>query len=154
MRHAIVLSLIALLSGCVSSGNSNYTQTVSTWRGGNVNTLMSRWGSPVSQVTGPKGNTAYVYNTQSYRAAPNRGPNVGVHYTGRSAPVITNTNPAVMNATDRGSMSINCSAVFLVNPKGQIIDTQVQGVACYGGPRFMSRMGNPNSAAVSQASGG
>lgn len=148
MRQVILLGLIALLTGCVSSTNGNYTQTVSSWRGGNVKTLLSRWGAPASQVTGPKGNTAYVYNTQSYRAIPNRsGPAIGVHYTGRSAPVITNTNPAVMNAADRGSMSINCSAVFLANPQGKIIDTQVQGVACYGGSRFMSRMGNPDQPA-------
>ena len=149
MRYAIVFGLIALLAGCVSSTNGNYTQTVSSWRGGNVNALMARWGTPSDQITGPKGNTAYIYNTQSYRAIPtNQNPSIGVHYTDRSAPVITNTNPAVMNAAERGSISMNCTAIFLANPKGQIIDTQVQGVACYGGSHFKNRMGNPTSTAT------
>lgn len=155
MRHVMLLGFIALLSGCASSTNNNYTQTVSSWRGGNASALTARWGAPDDQVTGPNGTVAYLYNTQSYRAAPNRNsPNVGVHYTGRSAPVITNTNPAIMNGAARGSMSLNCTAIFVANRQGQIIDTQVQGMGCYGGTGFATRMGNPSRPVTQPTSGG
>lgn len=154
MRHALLIALFALLTGCASTTNSNYTQTVDSWRGGNVKPLFARWGVPSEQVPGPNGTVAYLYKTQSYPTLRTSStPNIGVHYTGRSAPVITNTNPAVMNATDRGSISLNCTAIFVANAKGQIIDTQIEGVGCYGGSNFAARMGNPDHPITVQAPG-
>lgn len=154
MRHALLIALFALLAGCVSTTNSNYTQTVESWRGGNIKPLMARWGTPTEQVPGPNGTVAYLYKTQSYPTVRTAGgPNIGVHYTGRSAPVITNTNTAVMNGADRGSISLNCTSIFVANSQGQIIDTQIEGVGCYGGSYFATRMGNPDRAAATKAPG-
>lgn len=152
MRHALLIALFALLAGCVSTTNSNYTQTIESWRGGNVKALFARWGTPTEQVPGPNGTVAYLYKTQSYPTMRTAGgPNIGVHYTGRSAPVITNTNPAVMNASNRGSISLNCTVIFVGNAQGQIIDTQIEGVGCYGGSNFSARMGNPSTVQTSGA---
>lgn len=143
MRQLIVIGCASLLIGCASSTNNNYTQTVQSWRGGNVSNLIARWGTPNDQAVGPRGNTAYVYTTTSYQSyqAPTN-PSIGVHYTAQGAPVITNTGSAVMNM-DRAGLSLNCTAIFIADGTGKIIDTKIQGAGCYGGTDFSSRMGNP-----------
>lgn len=153
MRQVIVIGCVSLLIGCASSTNNNYTQTVQSWRGGNIANLVARWGSPNDQAVGPHGGTAYVYNTTSYQTvqAPTT-PSIGVHYTAQGAPVITNSGSAVMNM-DRSGLSLNCTAIFIADPTGKIIDTKVKGAGCYGGTDFSARMGNPTNAASTTQGG-
>ncbi len=143
MRFITLVSAIGLLAGCAST-NNNYTQTVQGWRGANINTLVTRWGNPQDQATAANGNTVYVYQTRAYPSftSPPANP-VGVHYTGQGTPVITNTGSAVMNNDRLGGLNLNCSAIFIANKAGQIIDTKTRGTGCYGGSDFVTQYSNP-----------
>lgn len=141
MRFITCFSLVALLAGCTSMTTNYYTQTVQGWRGGNANTLVKRWGAPDQKITGPNGNTAYVYKTESYQASNiGTSPEVGVNFTPGGKPVIiTKSNPNFH--TSRG-LSITCVTVFVANAKGVITDVQAQGRNCYGGQEFANTKSN------------
>lgn len=145
MRFITLVSAISLLVGCAST-NNNYTQTIQGWRGGNTKALLARWGSPQDQATTVNGNTVYVYQTRAYPSFSQPPANaVGVHYTGRGTPVITNTGSAVMNNDRLGGLNLNCSAIFVANKAGQIIDTKTRGTGCYGGSDFTNQYSNPGA---------
>lgn len=143
MRFIICLGLLMLVSSCTTSTANYYTQTIHGWRGGNAKNLVQRWGTPDQRMTSPGGNTIYIYNTQSYRNfnAPSSPP-VGVNYTSGGRPVIVPMNNS-LNNWNRGPMSISCSAIFEANPKGVIINTQIQGTGCYGSENFANTKSNP-----------
>lgn len=145
MRRLTLLAMISLLSACATTA-SNYTQTVDTWRGGNVKTLFARWGSPDDQATGPAGNTGYFYTkTTSRRYAAATTPSVGVNTSAQGHPVVVATSPAIMNANSRGSMSLTCTAIFIVNPQGVIVNTKTQGIGCQSGSNLPPQMANPDA---------
>lgn len=144
MRFFMGLGLTILLSGCATSTTNYYTQTVAGWRGGNVKSLLKRWGMPDERIISPSGSVLYLYKTESYRTynGPS-SPAIGVNYSRGGRPVIVNT-PNTNTTWDRGALSITCMAAFEVNPRGEIINTQVQGHGCYGGDNFMAKNGNPD----------
>ena len=145
MRSILYSALILLLAGCTSVTSNYYTQTVQSWRGGNVHDLMNRWGTPDTKVVSPNGNMFLVYKTESYRSytAPS-SPEVGVHFTGKGAPVlVSGPNPGAASNWNRGGGVITCYAGFEANPQGVIIRTQVQGAGCYSGQGFATQRGNP-----------
>lgn len=131
MRCLISLGLAILLSSCATSNANNYTQTVQNWRGGNVATLIQQWGTPDVKTPGSKGNTVYVYKTTSYSNANTpTAPVVGINASGNK-PVFV-TPPNTNNTWTRGPMSLSCLASFIVNSKGTIVDTHIEGNGCYG----------------------
>lgn len=143
MRQLMLLVITCLLSACATT-SSNYTQTVTTWRGGNVKTLFERWGTPNDQAFDPSGNTAYFYTKNTTPRFPSTAsPSIGVNYSRQGSPVIT-TNSAVMNGAARGNTGLSCTAIFTVNKKGQIINTEVHGVGCNLGGNLSENMINPN----------
>ncbi len=119
MRFIFGSVLIALLAACTTSMGNYYTQTVQSWRGGNINTLHHRWGRPDSRYSGPNRSVVYVYNTN----------------------IVSRTSSALnANGANRGPMSHTCSAVFTVDRSGTIIDTKVLGKNCYASAKFAQRM--------------
>jgi len=137
-----MLSLL-LLSSCTNSAN-HYQQTIHSWRNGNVNTLLKRWGRPDEKTVNSNGNLTLVYYTRSYKRA-NGGPispMVGVNVNKQGRPTIT-TIPNTSRSWSRESTSLNCMAVFETNAKGMIISTNVVGSGCYGSESFEKRLTNP-----------
>lgn len=106
MRHYISLGLIILLSSCSITQN-HYPQTVHSWRGGNDQNLINKWGRPDQLMTSQNGNTVLLYKASSYR------PGVGSPNAG--AP---------------------CVALFEVNKKGVIVDAKYQGKRCFADASF------------------
>jgi hypothetical protein len=148
MRHLPSLTLIILaaflISGCATSTFNYYTGTVEGWRGGNVNTLVRQWGTPDNKTISRDGQTYYYYKTTSYRnTSQPTAPEVGVHYTPGSSPVIITNAPNTNMTWNRGTMSMTCVAIFVANKKGVITDTKIQGRGCYGGESFASQKSNP-----------
>ena len=142
MRHIISLGLVLLLASCAAGTSSYYTQTVDSWRGGNVNALVSRWGTPDLRTPGPNGTTLYAYRVTSYHSYNNRtSPAIGVNYIG-GRPVIAVT-PSTNNAWNPGAMSIGCVAGFEANQKGVIVSTQIHGNGCYADQAFAAKHANP-----------
>lgn len=145
MRFINCIGLTILLSSCATTTTNYYTQTVQSWRGGSVYTLVKQWGRPDRTITSPNGNTLYVYQTQSYRNlnAPS-SPSVGVNVSQSGRAILS--NPSYNNMTwNRGAMSLTCMAAFEVGKNGKILDTQIQGTSCYGGESFAKRLTNPAS---------
>lgn len=141
MRSFIFLSITLLLAGCAGSNTNYYNQTVQSWRGGNTSNLVSQWGTPDRRLGAPDGQIVYIYNTQSYRNAPlATSPAIGVNVQG-GKPVIVST-PTPHSAIDRGPTSLSCTAMFVANKQGKIIDVQAAGNGCYGSKRFSDRLSN------------
>lgn len=130
LKRILGLSLILLLAGCATQSGGDYTGTVVKWRGGNVNQLVQKWGQPDQKITGPNGNTAYVYKKEGYgNFGGQYSPSVGVSFNSNGAPIFVttpNTNPWSR------TMSLNCITVFVANAQGEIIKTMSQGNGCSG----------------------
>jgi hypothetical protein len=114
MRSAFPLFglIFLLLTGCTASG-TNYTQSAQNLRGANVNQLIKSWGTPDIKVKNRQGNNIYIYHSKTYRDFPTPTPQIGVHYTGRGAPVIL--TPTTSNTWYRRGQSLSCTTWFEVN---------------------------------------
>jgi hypothetical protein len=146
MRFIIPLGLIILLTSCDLTTNY-YTQTVESWHGGTVKSLTSRWGAPDNTVEGPGGRTMYVYKTESYQnnSTPTT-PSVGISFSADGRAVMVPQKNT--NTTWNRNMSVSCSAVFVANDKGKIVDTKIQGESCFGSSSWANRLSNPDSAPI------
>lgn len=141
MRFIIPLGLTILLAACGTTTNY-YTQTVQSWNGSSLNSLASNWGQPDVQKKSPNGQVVYVYKTESYtRTNAPDVPSAGITYSADGKPVIvTHNNPSTSWA---GGAASTCTAFFIADKKGTIVETKVVGNGCYGGSSFANRMANP-----------
>lgn len=142
MRYLLLSIYISLLAACAQTTNY-YTPTVESWRGGNVNTLVERWGKPDARSMTKDGTIAYLYQTASYHNNAGPGsPQVGVNYItgGRPAIISQNTN----FAASRGGITYNCLTMFVANKQGKILRVEKQGQGCYGSANFANTKSNPN----------
>jgi len=73
---------------------------------------------------------------------------VGVSYGADGKPVMTTQTNT--NSTWNRGMSLICTAVFVVNAKGTIVDTKIQGDSCFGSAGFATRKGNPDKNVVTE----
>lgn len=140
-HYRLGLGICMLLTGCAASGNY-YTQTVSSWRGGNVNALIKQWGSPDLKMPGPGNNTLYVYKTNSYAVNRVGGQaRAGVNMSG-NRPVLISQQQNEYDAAVPPPLPISCLAMFGVNTQGKIVSTQIRGSSCYGSAAFARNYGN------------
>ena len=129
MRLLILFSFI-LLNSCTSATTNYYTQTVSSWRGARANFLIQQWGTPDQLLKTPEGRTFYLYKTMSYRQNKTpRTPPLALHLNAGQKPIIISSliNPAL----NQGNLSLVCYTLFEVDSTGKIIDTDIQGNACF-----------------------
>ncbi|HTM63118.1 MAG TPA: hypothetical protein VL360_01300 [Gammaproteobacteria bacterium] len=130
MRLLILSGLSFILAGCATGSSAYYTQSVQSWRGGNISDLTNIWGRPDTIMPGSTGNTVYVYKRQSFVSTNSSySPSIGVNTRNGGIPVITST-PNINTPWNRG-FSTYCLAVFTSNSKGKIINTEIQGTNCY-----------------------
>lgn len=142
MRYLLLFICVSFLSACGTTTNY-YTQTVESWRGGNVNTLTQRWGRPDSRIAMGDGNIAYLYQTASYHNNPSpNSPLVGINYVPGGRPSIISQNTSF--AASRGGITYNCLTTFIVNRQGKILRVEEQGHGCYGSSTFANDKSNPN----------
>lgn len=141
MRFIILLGLTILLSACGTTTNY-YTQTAQSWKGASLSDLSKRWGRPDQTVSNPKGNTIYVYKTESYqRTNTPVTPSAGVNFSGTGKPVIVTQSDA--NANWNRNMSLSCITYFIADSKHVITEVKISGNNCFGGSSYSSRMSNP-----------
>jgi hypothetical protein len=134
-----VLSTTLLLSSCAATTANYYTQTIQSWRGGNAQILIKRWGQPDQQLRKRGGGSVYLYRTQSYNAYHSPVSPFGV-------PVSNNSRqPNTNNVWNRGLFSLTCSALFETNAKGVIVNTQIEDQRCYGNENFAKKYSNPGT---------
>lgn len=144
MRLFTLLTLSAALAGCAAGSSGYYTQSVESWRGGKVSDLVNAWGKPYNTMSGPNGNTNYVYKRQSFsRTNNNYSPSIGVHPRNGGISVVTSTPNA--QAPMNQSFGAYCLTVFTSTPKGKIVDTNIQGTNCYISQSAAERLANPKA---------
>lgn len=144
VRLLAYLATTLLLAGCAASSSGYYTQSIKSWRGGNIKELVKVWGNPYSTMTNLNGNTVYVYKRQSsYRANTNYSPSIGLSSRMGGVPVITSM-PDV-NAPWNHRLTSYCLASFIANQQGLIIDTDIQGTNCYISQSNATALKNPKS---------
>lgn len=144
MRTIFQLALMScLLTSCATTNTNYYTQTVQSWRGGNAQLLTKSWGRPDRVLATPKGNTFYIYQTQSYRNmnAP-ASPSIAVNMSQTGRPTLT-SEPYMNTTWNRGAMSLTCVAGFEIARNGKIVNTRIEGSSCYSSESFAKRMSNP-----------
>ena len=133
------LGLTILLAGCASSTSNHYTQSVQTWRGSQISTLISQWGKPDESIIAPNGDRTYLYKSQSTALNyPSFSPAQGVTYSKGGRPILT-TSPTTNMSSSRGNTNSFCMAAFEVNAKGVIVSTQLLGNGCFGQTGFMPK---------------
>lgn len=128
MRLLVCLLISLILASCSAGSRGYYTQSVQSWRGGNVTQLTQAWGPP-SMTMQNGANINYVYKQQSfYSSNATYSPSIGVDRDGRAA--VVTTNPTINTPWNRG-FAAYCLTVFTATPQGKIVDTNIQGSNCY-----------------------
>ncbi|WP_420322640.1 hypothetical protein [Flagellimonas sp.] len=109
LKTAVILFTVLLATSCISS--KNYANRVSTWKGHNVNNLISTWGPPGDVYTMPNGNKMYtwLYTSDGY--------------------VTKRYNEYTKQIVERNNISY-CSTSFTANQDDIIISWQFKGDAC------------------------
>jgi hypothetical protein len=148
MRFLIVVFTLLFLSACALTNiNSNYAQTVSSWRWTSANSLLRSWGKPSKIGSLPNGNQVYIYHKESYKNYPTRPatPNYATVSvaTGRSFIVV----PATNQPPEASSYLLECTTIFEVDPRRIIVDVRATGNNCTGDDGFMLSRSNPHPVA-------
>jgi hypothetical protein len=137
-QRIVVIFFMFLLSSCASIQGNYYNQTIDSWDGANVSTLLKTWGKPDKKLNTLSGSTVYVYKKQENRRPNNATKKVDVKYKPAGTSAITAHKTRWNNG-----MTLFCIVAFEVNNQGTIIDTQTQGNNCFADMAFMQAMKNP-----------
>lgn len=138
MRNILLASLSCLLAACTASGGGDYTQIVSSWRGGNSADLLNAWGTPYTTVVnGSK--TTYTYQRSGAfdPASLTYSPSIGIAPRSKGVAIVTES-PTATSPLHRNT-TIYCTTVFTA-VNGKIIATNVFGNRCN---TNTSGLGNP-----------
>lgn len=106
MNKLLLLFMMFVLSGCQSS--AQFGRNMDSWMGKSIDSLVSQWGYPRSELTSPDGNRIYVYsNSGSYNVPPTTTYNT-------TSNVIGNTVYSNTYSTTDGGYSIQFSCTIYV----------------------------------------
>ncbi len=148
MRFYLLLITLALSACANFSTNSNYTQTVSSWRWAKADALLQSWGQPTQISKLPNGNRVFLYYKESYKSYPSQpitssysSVNIENGHNVVIAPSINQTPPP--NVTYR----LQCTTLFEVDPQRIIVDARASGNNCSGDMGFMMSRSNPQPVA-------
>jgi len=106
---AIVMLILLSLSSCIST--KNYANRVSTWKGHDVNNLITSWGPPSDVYTMPNGNKMYTWLKSSDGTVTKR-------YNEFSKQIVERKNVSY------------CKTTFTANDEDIIINWRIQGDLC------------------------
>ena len=138
MRIFLFLLLIAL-AGCatqhtLNNNPNNANMKLSQWNGKNMNTVVSRLGSPNETFKTRSGNTFYVYTTQNYQSYPSSGLAPGYATLTRGYVQV----PVQENFYANYSL-LKCALIFKTNANQTIISTDTKGYNCNSTLAYLNR---------------
>lgn len=143
MRLITCLVFAILLTSCSIGSSGYYTQSVNSWRGGNIKDLTTIWGHPHDIIKTRGGDTILIYKKQSFvstnAAFP---PNISVHPRNGGAPIVAFT-PTINTNWNRG-FAAYCFTIFTATSAGKIVDTAIQGSNCYMSQSQAKQLNNPH----------
>ena len=120
----LVAAACCVLSSCATT--EKYKASLNSWVGHSASELVNSWGYPDSQITGPSGNTVYVYSRSGSVVLPTT--------TTTNAYVTGTPHSAFGTATSTtyggGVISMNCQTYFDMSADMRIVGWHFQGNNC------------------------
>ncbi|WP_406684084.1 hypothetical protein N1F78_15545 [Seonamhaeicola sp. MEBiC1930] len=110
VKTTLILFVALISTSCIST--KNYVNRINTWKGHDVNNLISAWGPPSNVYELPNGSKMYTYL-----------------YVNNSL-VKTRYNEWADETYQTSSRSY-CQTSFTANTDGIIVSTAVKGPSCY-----------------------
>ncbi|MEL0456973.1 hypothetical protein WJN01_12105 [Flavobacteriaceae bacterium SZ-1-7] len=110
IKPFIIIFVALIMTSCIST--KNYANRVNTWRGHDINSLISSWGPPSDIYEMPNGNKMYSYL-----------------YVNNS--LVTTKYNEWLNETYQTSSQSYCQTSFTANENDVIVSTTFKGTACY-----------------------
>lgn len=142
-----VLIFTLLLSACAitTTANSNYIQTVSSWRWAKANALLQSWGRPSRIGKLPNGNLVYIYHKESYKNYP-PSPVTSTYSAvsiagGRNVIIAPSSN---QQPPPNAAYLLECTTIFEIDPHRIIVDARASGNSCTGDNGFTLSRSNPH----------
>lgn len=124
MRYIILCGLFILLANCSVTMPKKYQNS----NGHSITTILSRFGAPNRKVQLDEGKVIYFYTkTNPNYAKVSTSPPVQMHVDPSGKPVMI-TKPL---GIPEKSVTFSCTIMFVVDRRGIIIDSQVQGEGCH-----------------------
>jgi hypothetical protein len=118
LPHVAAALLVGSALGCATTndpdlmgGETDYSASVNSWLGVDVNTLMSAWGPPSDEYVMPNGNTMYTWL------------DVGDTH-------VLSTNFEAFKSTSTRSRTAWCETTFTVDSSGTVVDCRWEGTSC------------------------
>jgi len=131
--------LFIILTGCATThtvndnpGNSN--MKLSQWNGKNINSVLTRLGSPNETFKTRTGNTFYVYTTQNYQSYPSSGLAPGYATMTRGYVEVP-----VQESFYANYSILKCALIFKTNASQTILSTDTKGYNCNSTLAYLNR---------------
>ena len=109
IKYLLLICLTVIITSCATT--KKYTAKVESWKGSDVNKLITSWGPPSNVFEMPNGNKMYTWL-----------------YVSNSL-VTTNYN-SYLNRLESRQIQYWCKTTFTANTKDVIIDWRWNGNAC------------------------
>ena len=140
MRMVFVSSvLLVVLAACASGPTQlGFEQMLQTWRGADVNRLISHWGPPTRVDVLPDGNKMYTftrsrsYEQAAYVAPTYRTPGTTTVTVRGNSATATSTPGHVYGGEEYGSRTVTdfCSVSFTANAAQRVVTWRYEGNLC------------------------
>lgn len=140
MIRGLTLAIISFfLVACATE--ENYQLALNSWRGANINQLVTLWGYPDQTSRAPDGNRLFIYRLEE------RGRNP-VYVTPAMTNVVQNgqgltvmTTPGMVSGG--GTYDFHCTTWVEVNKHNIIVNTAFRGNNCVATGTFVNTHANP-----------
>lgn len=125
--------VIIFLVSCATS--AKYGKLLDTWKGNNINNLISNWGAPSSTYKMSNGNTIYTYmrsrsGTIPIYNAPQTTTHQGTVYGRGGVTSYSGTSTSSYGTTSYMPVTWTCKTEFTVDERDTIINWRFQGNDC------------------------
>jgi hypothetical protein len=139
-KIAFLLLCSFVMAACAST--ENYRLAVSSWQGGDAQTLVHVWGYPDHIQRAPDGNRLYVYRVSERGRNPvYTSPGMTQVRTGKQGETLVVNTPPLRSGG--GTYHYVCTTWFEVSEQGTIVNTSFRGNDCTGASAFVHTHANP-----------
>lgn len=139
LRYSSLITISVLLVGCATE--ENYQLALNSWRGSNIEQLVTLWGYPDKTATAPDGNRLFIYHLENRGRNPVyvAGPTTSVVQNGQG--VTVTTMPGMVSGG--GTYDFYCTTWVEVNNHNVIVNTAFRGNNCAATDTFVNTHANP-----------
>jgi hypothetical protein len=133
IRSLKLLIIIFFIVSCATT--AKYEKLLDTWKGGNVNDLVSQWGAPSSSYKMSNGNTILTYMRSRSGSIPiynqpQRTTHQGTIYGSGGMTNYSGTSTSSYGTTTYMPVTWSCKTEFTVDSRDIIINWRFLGNSC------------------------